>query len=220
MGAEQQKHRRRETCGHAKERGMKMNRTGTQAIETHRLTLRRFHAEDAEDMFRNWASDPEVTRFLTWEPHPDVTYTRDWLSFVSGKYRSGEFFDWAVTLAQPVFAGEKAKPHVMIGTCGFTSIDTASNSAEIGYVLNPSYQGRGYATEAVKRVLRFAFEELEFNRVEARYIIGNDRSRRVMDRAGMRFEGVFRQKLMLRGRYRDIGVCAILAEDFFRRGGL
>ena len=188
-------------------------------LECGSLLLRELRPSDAADMF-DYARREDVTRFLTWEPHPDVTYTRDWLSFVSGKYRSGEFFDWAVTLAQPVFAGEKAKPHVMIGTCGFTSIDTASNSTEIGYVLNPSYQGRGYATEAVKRVLRFAFEELEFNRVEARYIIGNDRSRRVMDRAGMRFEGVFRQKLMLRGRYRDIGVCAILAEDYFRRGGL
>ena len=46
-----------------------MNKTGTQQLETHRLILRRFCAEDAEDMFRNWASDPEVTRYLTWPVH-------------------------------------------------------------------------------------------------------------------------------------------------------
>ena len=49
-----------------------MNKTGTKTIETARLILRRFKIEDAEDMYENWASDPEVTRFLTWPAHSDV----------------------------------------------------------------------------------------------------------------------------------------------------
>ena len=61
-----------------------MNKTGTQRIETHRLILRRYRIEDAEDMFSNWASDPEVTKFLTWPPHSSVDVTRfvlnDWIS--------------------------------------------------------------------------------------------------------------------------------------------
>ena len=53
-----------------------MNKTGTQPIETRRLLLRRFRREDAEDMFANWASDPEVTRFLTWPAHSSAGVTR------------------------------------------------------------------------------------------------------------------------------------------------
>ena len=53
-----------------------MNKAGTQRIETDRLILRRFRSEDAEDMYENWASDPEVTRFLTWPTHSSVDVTK------------------------------------------------------------------------------------------------------------------------------------------------
>ena len=60
-----------------------MNKAGTQRIETDRLILRRFRSEDAEDMYANWASDPEVTRFLTWPTHSSVDVTKailsDWI---------------------------------------------------------------------------------------------------------------------------------------------
>lgn len=57
-----------------------MNKAGTQNIETKRLLLRRFKIEDAEDMYNNWASDPEVTRYLTWPTHSSVDVTRDLLT--------------------------------------------------------------------------------------------------------------------------------------------
>ena len=53
-----------------------MNKAGTQRIETDRLILRRFRLEDAEDMYANWASDPEVARFLTWPTHSSVEVTK------------------------------------------------------------------------------------------------------------------------------------------------
>ena len=73
-----------------------MNKNGTQRLETERLILRRYVIEDAEDMFRNWASDPEVTKFLTWPTHKSVEITRmvlnDWLS----QYADGGYFNWAM----------------------------------------------------------------------------------------------------------------------------
>ena len=70
-----------------------MNKTGTQTIETHRLILRQFRLEDAEDMFAAWASDPDVTRFLTWPAHTSEDITRmvltDWIS----RYGDGSFFN-------------------------------------------------------------------------------------------------------------------------------
>ena len=88
------------------------------------------------------------------------------------------------------------------------------HSAEIGYVLSPPYQGKGLATEAVRCVLAFGFEELSLHRIEAHFIEGNQASRRLMERVGMSFEGFARESMRIKGRYRTIGTCAILRHEF------
>jgi ribosomal-protein-alanine N-acetyltransferase len=102
----------------------------------------------------------------------------------------------------------------MIGTCGFTNIYPQHDSAEIGYVINPAYRGKGIAVEAAMRVIDFGFSELGLNRIEAKYIVGNDASRRVMEKLGMSFEGVMRSSMLVKDRYRDIGVFSILKNEF------
>jgi ribosomal-protein-alanine N-acetyltransferase len=62
--------------------------------------------------------------------------------------------------------------------------------------------------------MRFGFEELGLNRIEARYMVGNDASRRVMEKLGMAFEGISRSEILVDGTYRDVGRCAILREEF------
>lgn len=171
-------------------------------LYTERLTLRRLERGDYNDMFE-YARDGDVTRYLTWEPHPDRMYTMRYLSFVQSKYKAGEFFDWAV------ICGKK-----MIGTCGFTTLCEQNNFGEIGYVISPLYQNYGIATEAVKRVIRFGFEVLGLNRIEARYMIGNDASRRVMEKAGMSFEGVLRDAMYIKNRYVSVGICSILRSEY------
>ncbi len=179
-------------------------------LMTERLMLRRMKPCDAADMFE-YAGDPEVPKYLTWSVHPNEDFTRDYLEFLETKYREGDFFDWAL-----IWRGDGMVRQKMIGTCGFASFDFRNNSAEIGYVINPAFRGRGIAAEAAVRVMRYGFGELELNRIEARYIIGNDASRRVMDKIGMRFEGVKRAGILQGDRYRDVGFCAILADDFRR----
>ena len=73
-----------------------MNKIGTKTIETPRLLLRRFTIDDAEDMYHNWASDPEVTRYLTWPTHADVETTRALLEDWVAKYADGAWFNWAI----------------------------------------------------------------------------------------------------------------------------
>ena len=73
-----------------------MNKTGTQRIETERLILRRFRLEDAEDMYANWASDPEVTRFLTWPAHSSVDVTKALLEDWVPRYEDGGYFNCAM----------------------------------------------------------------------------------------------------------------------------
>jgi len=173
-------------------------------LETERLLLRAMRVSDAPDMFE-YAKNPDVTEYLLWRPHTDIGYTRSYLEYLGGRYRVGGCYEWAV-----VHKGERR----MIGTCGFARIDTAHNCAELGYVLNPAYHGQGLMHEAATRVLRFGFRVLGLHRIEARHMLGNEASRHVMERLGMQFEGVKRQSMLVKGAYRDIATCAILASEF------
>lgn len=173
-------------------------------MSTERLVMREMRVGDCFDMYE-YAKKREVTKYLTWSPHPDVEYTKSYLHNLKNHYKMGLFYDWAVVL------GEENK---MIGTCGFTRFNLANNSAEIGYVINPEYRGKGIAAEAAKKVLEFGFIHLELERIEARYMVGNDASRRVMEKLGMKFEGVARSAICVNGIYRDVGTCAILREEF------
>lgn len=173
-------------------------------LQTERLTLRAMRVSDAEDMFA-YAKRESVSQYLTWTPHPDIQHTREYLTYIGQRYRTGDFFDWSVVLRDT---------DRMIGTCGFTRFDFASDSAEIGYVLNPDYGGQGLATEAVRAVLAFGFDRLSLHRIEAHYIRGNDASRRLMERVGMTFEGLARESMKIKGIYRTIGTCAILRSEY------
>lgn len=173
-------------------------------LMTDRLVLRRITKDDAADMYE-YSSDPEVTRYLLWEPHMNLRYTARYISYLQGRYRAGEFYDWAIVDRQ---SGK------MIGTCGFTSFNFSNNSAEVGYVLNPAYWHLGIALEALLEVIHFGFTILDLNRIEAKYMLGNNDSRRVMEKAGMLFEGVARGSMFVKGRYVSIGTCAILKSEY------
>lgn len=178
-------------------------------METERLILRPMRMFDAFDMYE-YARLPETSAFLTWSPHPDIEYTKNYLAFIMGKYKAGEFYDWAVVL--------KGEENKMIGTCGFSRIDVSNNVGEIGYVIAPDYQRHGYATEAVREVMAFGFSKLNFHRIEAKYIAENTASRAVMEKCNMRFEGVARGSMIVKGGYRDIGTCGILQEEWKQEG--
>lgn len=173
-------------------------------LETERLWLRPMRISDADDMYR-YAQREDVTEYLLWSPHPSVCYTRDYLAYIEERYVLGDFYDWAVV--------DKESGR-MIGTCGFTSIDAPNDAGEIGYVFHPDYHGKGLATEAAARVLCFGFEELGLHRIEAKFILGNDASLHVMKKLGMRQEGYRRDGMLIKGRYRTIGVCSILESDW------
>ena len=174
-------------------------------ITTERLVLRKMLPKDAEDMYE-YAQEPLTTRFLLWDPHVSIKFTQSYLKFIQTQYAASSFFDWAVTLAD----GGK-----MIGTCGFASIDTDNDAGEIGYVINPEYWGRGYATEALSRMLSFGFGVLGMHRIYVRIMSGNIASERVAKKCGMRHEATFYSSLFVKGEYRTIKYYAILREEFY-----
>ena len=173
-------------------------------LKTSRLTLRKMLVADTADMY-DYACRQDVTKYLTWNPHPDRAYTKEYLQYLGSRYAVGMFYDWAV-IYEP--------DHKMVGTCGFTSFNCSSDSAEVGYVLNPDYWGKGIATEALTRVLRFGFEELKLHRIEAKFIEENKRSLHVMEKVGMTLEGVCREGMLVKGKYVNVGVCSILRSEW------
>lgn len=174
-------------------------------LYTDRMILRRILKTDYLDMFE-YSSNPSVTKFLLWDAHTDERYTKRYLAYLQTRYHAGEFYDWALV---------EKKYYKMIGTCGFTSFDFENNSAEVGYVLNPRFWYAGLAAEALFEVMKFGFTVLELHRIEAKYMVGNENSRRVMEKLGMRFEGIARESIFVKGKYVSVGTCAITRNDFF-----
>lgn len=161
-----------------------MKHLGTKRLETSRLILRPFVVEDADAMFTNWASDPEVTKYLTWPAHGCVDISAmvlgDWISH----YGEENFYQWAIVskdLGQP------------IGSISVVNQKGNVGSVEIGYCIGRSWWRRGYTSEALMAVMDFFFDEVGVNRVEARYDANNPHSGGVMKKCGMQYEGILRQ---------------------------
>ena len=179
-----------------------MNKTGTQRLETHRLILRRYRIEDAEDMFSNWASDPEVTKFLTWPPHSSADVTRKILNSWISCYDDGGFFQWAIELKE---TGS------VIGSIAVVRLEEAISEAEIGYCLGRAYWGRGIMPEALRAVCDYLFDTAEINRICAGHDVNNPKSGRVMEKAGLQKEGVRRS-----GGKNNQGICDVACYALLR----
>ena len=174
-------------------------------LETERLMLRKIKNYDLKDIFE-YSHDPKVSEFLLWSPHESEYTTKMYIKTVKKYYRAAKFYDWAIVHKD---TGK------MIGTCGFTDINIITNSAEIGYVLNSDFWGQGIACEALQKVLNFAFEKLELQYVEAKYMINNERSKRVLEKSNMKYIGKQINAIEAKGKYHTIGIFAISKSDYF-----
>lgn len=171
-------------------------------FEGRSIILRKLTPADAADMYE-YARIPEVTRYLLWSPHTSESQTKQYLKYVQKQYSKGGCFDLAVTLPD----GK------MIGTCGFARVDRENHAVEIGYVINPKYQNNGYATEAVSLVKCFAFFRLGMHRVYCRILEGNEASRRVCEKNGLREEAFLRSALLIKGSYRSYFIYSALSDN-------
>ena len=172
-------------------------------LETPHLILRKLMRADAADM-NEFSRREEVSKYLLWDRHTSMRYTKAYLSDLLRSYRDFTYFEWAVTLK------ENRK---MIGTCGFTKFHYGSNTGEIGYSLHPDYWGRGYATEAAKATVEFGFSELDLHQIEAYFVLENTASRRVMEHCGMTYQGET-QPMVIKGVERRIGLANLTREEY------
>lgn len=161
-----------------------MNHQGTKPMETQRLILRRYTVDDAEEMFQNWANDEEVTKYLTWPPHGDVSVTRAYLTESVEAYASPDTYHWALVLKE---TGE------LIGDICAKTIEKIE-TAQFGWCIGRKWWGNGYVPEAAKAISDYLFDEVDFRRLEAIHDIDNPKSGRVMEKIGLKKEGVLRKR--------------------------
>lgn len=161
-----------------------MNNLGTITLETERLILRRFKIEDARQMYNNWATDKECSKFLSWEVHKDISETKEILEKWINDYENNSY-NWVV---------EIKSNHELIGSISVIKNYEKDFYCEIGYCYGSKYWGKGYATEALKKVIDYLLNECKFNLVEACHISGNPASGRVMQKAGMHKEAVLTER--------------------------
>jgi RimJ/RimL family protein N-acetyltransferase len=168
-----------------------------------RLVLRPFVPADAPDVAR-LAGAREVAAGTLTVPHPyPEPAAVAWIAGHAGAWADGSRVTYALTLRDG---------GALVGAAGL-AITAAHRRAELGYWVGVPYWGRGYCTEASGALLAFAFGPLALHRVEAHHFTRNPASGRVMQKLGMRLEGVHRGAVLKDGRFEDLAHYAVLADD-------
>lgn len=149
-------------------------------LETERLVLRAWRDEDAEDLFE-YAKDPEVGPGAGWKPHDSIDESRDIINIIFKR--------------TPVWAVVEKKSRKVIGSISLEDRmlkADAGESRELGYAIGRRYWNRGIVTEAVGRIIKYAFEEMNIELLFLKIFPENGASRRVALKCGFSYEGELR----------------------------
>lgn len=158
---------------------------------------------DAKDIFA-YSRDAEVAQHVLWSAQKNVGEARDYCRFMMRRYRADAPSSWGIE--------EKATGR-LVGTIGYMDYSEDNASVELGYSLAHWLWNGGYMTEALSRVIAYTFDAMDVNRIEAQHELTNPASGRVMEKCGMRREGVLRQRLYNKGHFVDVALYAILKSD-------
>lgn len=185
-----------------------MKNSGTKTLETKRLILRKTKEEDSEQMFKNWANDERVTHFLTWAPYESEDQLRTtYHKFLMDNRDKPDTYQWKIELKE---LGE------IIGSIDVINLKEDIESAEIGYCIGYNWWHKGIMTEAFSEVIRYLFEEVGLNRIEATHDLRNPHSGEVMKKCGLIYEGTSRQAGKNMQGICDVVRYAVLKEDYFK----
>ncbi|MFT4144219.1 MAG: GNAT family N-acetyltransferase [Mobilitalea sp.] len=182
-----------------------MKHVGTVNLETERLLLRQFRKTDAEDMFYNWANSEQVAKFLTWPPHTSVEVTQGIIDMWIDGYTDLKNYQWCI---------EDKESHQAIGSIGVVGQVENVDAIEIGYCIGEKYWHKGLMTEAFSKLIEFFFNEVECNRIYAKYDVKNPISGEVMKKCGLKYEGTHLQASRNNTGICDIAQYAILRSQY------
>jgi ribosomal-protein-alanine N-acetyltransferase len=171
-----------------------------QNLETKRLKLRKATKMDIYDMLE-YASDSETVKYLDWEG----AETKD--EVLKGVID----FHWS---NPGIWVIELKETQKCIGTIDIR-LRPEHEKAEFGYVLNRNYWNKGYMTEVLSSILQLCFSKLDLNRVESLHYVGNESSGKVMEKCGMKFEGISEQGVKIKGIFRDVVRYGIIKDQWY-----
>ena len=172
-------------------------------LETKRLLLRRIRVSDAADVFA-YSKDPEVARYVLCQAQTEFREAKDYCRAMVRQYRTDEPSSWGIV--------DKGSGH-LIGTIGYMDYNSGNRTTEVGYSLARWKWNQGIMTEALREVIRYTFSEMDINRIEAQHETENPASGRVMEKCGMKKEGILRQRLYNKGRFVDVCLYSILRSE-------
>jgi ribosomal-protein-alanine N-acetyltransferase len=175
-------------------------------LESENLIFREVNLEDVEEVFKIY-SDPEVAKYDWYRP---IITREDALSIINRykrEFGDKEEITWGVA---------RKKDNKIIGYCCFGNFNDESRRSEIGYGFNRDEWNKGYATEAIKVLVKFGFEVMDFNRIEATVTLGNDASVRALKKANFLQEGIVRERSIMKGKFEDDVILAIIKRDYVK----
>jgi ribosomal-protein-alanine N-acetyltransferase len=172
-------------------------------LHTNRLDLIEIKQEHLRDLLKLFG-DNRVTQYynlVTFTKERDAQMIIDWFNM---RFAEKAGIRWGIAL--------KGRSNI-IGTLGFNNF-TKNHRANIGYDLQADYWSKGYATEAIKAVINFGFNELQVNRIEAEVMQGNTASEKLLSRLRFTKEGILRQWMYWNNQYYDMTMFSLLQSDF------
>ena len=173
-------------------------------LETKRILLRPFELSDGPRV-KELAGDKAIADTTLNIPHPyQDGMAEEWILTRQSKFQAGESVNCAIILKSI---------QELIGAIGLI-IDKRFNRAELGYWIAKEYWNQGYCTEASKAILKYGFLELDLHRITATHIISNPASGKVMEKIGMKKEGVLREHVIKWDKYEDVVSYGILRKEW------
>lgn len=172
---------------------------------TPRLRLREFTPDDVPGVLA-YQRDPLYLRYYEGDDRT-MEQVRDLVGQFVAWQADAPRFRWQMAV-------EWRETGEMIGNVGLRRMGARSPEADLGYELAPAWWGRGIATEAAEAMLRFGFETQRLDRIHAHCVLDNEGSARVLEKIGLRREGILREHEQFKGRWWDVQLFGILREEW------
>ena len=163
---------------------------GTVELWTEQLILRKYCPEDAEPLYRYLGTDPMMSQYSGWNPYATLEMAQETVRQFIDSYHDDHFYSWVMDIED-----------VVVGTIG--AYDYKDDHIEVGFSVVQGWQGRGLATEALKKILEYLTENESISCVTAWCAAENIGSRRVLEKAGMRFAQTEKDGIRAGGRVYD-----------------
>lgn len=172
------------------------------------MIIRPYNSEDAESVFKV-VKTREVAETTISIPHPYPRSTVDWwIKFVNNNMEEGNSYEFGLF--------KKDNPKEYVGNCGFVNISKKHNNGELGYFINPECWNLGYGSEACSIIINYGFDVLGLERIYGRCMVKNIASRRVMEKGGLKLEGIARHEVFKWEKYEDVYNLGIIRSDWYK----